>query len=219
MEKLNTQNAVIIDTETTGLDDKSEIVEITVISAASGDVLFHSLVRPSSWIPNEATAIHGITNSKVSNAPRFVQVIEPLFHAIQDSEIITYNADFDSRLFIQSYERSDQLTTCEIRQCYFALKFAMLKATCAMNWYAEFFGEWDESHGGYKWQSLSNACAQQGVITSDLIPHSSADDCEMTRRLIDVVNLHIQSELDNELAFEAHQDAQTDAFLTRRSGR
>lgn len=188
MEKLNTQNAVIIDTETTGLDDKSEIVEITAISAASGDVLFHSLVRPTSYIPSEATAIHGITNSKVSNAPRFVQIIEPLFNAIQDSEIIIYNSDFDSRLFIQSYELSDHVTTCEMRQCYFALKYAMLKATCAMDWYAEFFGEWNDFHDDYKWQSLSNACAQQGVNTSDLIPHSSADDCEMTRRLIHVVN-------------------------------
>lgn len=188
MEKLNVSNAVIIDTETTGLDENAEIVEITAISASFGNVLFHSLVRPTSLIPEDATAIHGITNSKVANAPRFPQILESLFQAIQDSEIIIYNADFDSRLFIQSYERSNCLTTCEIRQCYFALKYDMLKATCAMNWYAEFFGEWNDARESYKWQSLSNACSQQGVNTSDLIPHSSADDCEMTRRLIHSVN-------------------------------
>ncbi len=61
-------------------------------------------------------------------------------------------------------------------------------AVCAMTWYAEFFGEWNYSCNAPKWQSLTNACAQQDVDVSDLNAHRALADCEMTRRLINAVN-------------------------------
>ncbi|MEF1296078.1 3'-5' exonuclease, partial [Vibrio parahaemolyticus] len=45
-----------------------------------------------------------------------------------------------------------------------------------------------------KWQSLSNACAQQNVDVSDLTAHRALADCEMTRRLIHAVNSQIENQ-------------------------
>uniref|UniRef100_UPI00372D0228 3'-5' exonuclease n=1 Tax=Vibrio cholerae TaxID=666 RepID=UPI00372D0228 len=106
MKKLELENAFILDTETTGLDSKSQIVELTAICAKSGELIYSSLVRPQGFIPAEATRIHGITNSDVADAPTFLDIIYPLSLALRNRTGIIYNADFDSRMFIQSYERN-----------------------------------------------------------------------------------------------------------------
>ena len=51
-------NCAILDTETTGLYDDAEIVEISIIDE-NGGVLLDTLVKPLKPIPAEATAIHG----------------------------------------------------------------------------------------------------------------------------------------------------------------
>ncbi|EKO3430534.1 3'-5' exonuclease [Vibrio fluvialis] len=188
MEKMNVANTVIIDTETTGLDDSAQIIELTAVCAQSGTVLFSSLLRPTGWIPEEATAIHGITNADVSKAPRFVDIIEPLFGAIAFRDAIMYNSDFDSRMFIQSYERSYQLTSRKLRFQYGMLKQKLLNARCAMRWYAEFYGAVNPLYGSFAWQRLTAACTQQNIDVSDLTAHRALADCEMTRRLIHAVN-------------------------------
>ncbi|ELA9868094.1 3'-5' exonuclease, partial [Vibrio parahaemolyticus] len=68
MKKLSTQNAIILDTETTGLDSQAEIVEFTAICAHTGKVIVNELVKPTCSIPAEATAIHGITDEDVKDA-------------------------------------------------------------------------------------------------------------------------------------------------------
>ncbi|MDE1333348.1 3'-5' exonuclease [Vibrio aestuarianus] len=193
MQTLSLENAVILDTETTGLDDKAQIVEISAICAVTGSVLFNSLVRPSSWIPSEATAIHGITNSDVSRSPSFVDVILPLFSALSDRDFVIYNNDFDTRLFIQSYELNKQITSKSLRLSYQALKQKFIDSRCAMRWYAEFYGQLDDCRDGYRWQSLVNACNQQNIDVSDLNAHRALADCEMTRRLIHAVNAKIEA--------------------------
>lgn len=53
-------NRLFIDTETTGLGDDAEIVEICIIDS-HGFILLNTLVKPTKPIPDEAIAIHGIT--------------------------------------------------------------------------------------------------------------------------------------------------------------
>nr|MBF4253647.1 3'-5' exonuclease [Vibrio anguillarum] len=50
-----------------------------------------------------------------------------------------------------------------------------------------------DSRTSYRWQSLTNACKQQGVDVSDLSAHRALADCEMTRRLIHAVNAKIEA--------------------------
>jgi len=60
-------DALIIDTETTGLDDQAQIVQIGVIDLA-GNVLLDALVRPSIPIPPAAVAVHHIGDEAVMHA-------------------------------------------------------------------------------------------------------------------------------------------------------
>ncbi|MCS0330882.1 3'-5' exonuclease [Vibrio diabolicus] len=192
MKKLVTQNAVIIDTETTGLGSDAEIVEFTAICAQTGQVLVNELVKPMCSIPAEATAIHGITDEDVKDAPDFHIVFSMYFlPKLNGRSIIVYNADYDARLILQSLAKhcNDAYVSSVQELLFFSGPLLSFSGPqCAMLWYAEFWGDWNDCHGDYKWQSLTNACAQQGVDVSDLTAHRALADCEMTRRLIHAVN-------------------------------
>ncbi|EKO3911247.1 3'-5' exonuclease [Vibrio fluvialis] len=173
-------NAVILDTETTGLDSSARIVEISLIDAESGLTLYSGLVNPMIQIPAEATAIHGITNEDVADKPTFDVVWNEIKDFLFEQHVIVYNFDYDYRLIKQSLSDFDYPLANLIH--FFG------GGLCAMAWYAEFYGDWNDFHECYKWQRLTIACAQQNIDVSDLTAHRALADCEMTRRLIHAVN-------------------------------
>jgi DNA polymerase III subunit epsilon len=90
---LTENNWCILDTETTDLK-QAQIVQIAVIN---GHNEWHTLVKPTIPISEEAIAIHGITNEAVEYAPTFDQVFLQLMRRIGGRDLIIYNAEFDLR--------------------------------------------------------------------------------------------------------------------------
>ncbi|ELL7183001.1 3'-5' exonuclease [Vibrio cholerae] len=180
MQALNLDNAIILDTETTGLDSDARIVEVSIIDAQTGIKLYSSLVNPLCSISPEVTAIHGITNDMVIDMPTFDKVWNDIKGYLSDSVIYVYNLDFDYRMFAQSLRP-------------FGYPVANLfhffgGGVCVMRWYANFYGSLCGNDVTPRFQRLTNACYQQDVDTSDLTAHRALADCEMTRRLINAVN-------------------------------
>ncbi|BCC80200.1 MULTISPECIES: 3'-5' exonuclease [Bacillus] len=60
----NKSNFLVLDTQTTGLGETDEIVEIAVTDL-DGKTLLNTLVKPTVPISDDATMIHGITNKMV----------------------------------------------------------------------------------------------------------------------------------------------------------
>jgi DNA polymerase-3 subunit epsilon len=83
-------DGVVLDTETTGLDETAEIVQIGVL-ALDGTILLNETVKPSGPIPAEATAVHGITDEMVADKPRFSDVFPILADLTRDKMVVTYN--------------------------------------------------------------------------------------------------------------------------------
>ena len=188
MEKLNLTHALILDTETTGLDFNAEIVEISLIDAMSGDVVFTSLVNPCDPIPAQAQAIHGISNDDVRSSTNFKLVWEQIEPLLAGKSLIIYNAEYDIRVICQTLLRfCSSVYVLEVQE------ILMEKSHCAMLWYADFYAEINPYYSNYKWQSLTNACRQQGIDTSDLTAHRALADCEMTRRLVHAVNSKLEA--------------------------
>lgn len=142
---LDDPNVVILDTETTGLEDGARIVDIAVVTGA-GDVLLDTLVDPGEPIPAEASAIHGITDAMVAGAPTFAEVLPMLAGAVTGRRVLAYNLGFD-----------------EGRLRY---EFGLLGVDAdgwlaAARWedamvpYSDWVGEWSEWHGNYRWQRLN----------------------------------------------------------------
>ncbi len=154
------------DTETTGLEDDSAIVSMGIVDQ-SGNVLLDTLINPCVPIPGDATAIHGVTDEMVANAPTFAQVYPQIRAALMGKRWVIYNSGYDvPRL---DYE-------CWRWGLLFPAPMAEWKAHtwqprwciedevhCAMLQYADYYGDWSEYHGNNKWQKLSNAAQQMGI--------------------------------------------------------
>jgi DNA polymerase-3 subunit epsilon len=96
---------VFLDTETTGLDGSSEVIEIAIVDRA-GTVLVDSLVRPSAAIPAVATSIHGISDQDVASAPTWDELYPRISSICCNRRVIVYNAEYDFRLVRQSCVRA-----------------------------------------------------------------------------------------------------------------
>lgn len=165
--------ALILDTETTGLHD-GEICQIAVINC-NGETLLNTLVKPVNGIPEGATAIHGITNEMVAAAPRWSEVVPQLMSFINGSDLVVYNALYDRRMFHQSDEAAN-LPRAEWR--------SIARWHCAMEKYAEYWGDWNDYHQSYRWQKLTDACWQQRIPDPDAPAHSALGDCLRTLALL-----------------------------------
>ncbi|MCK8542057.1 3'-5' exonuclease [Yersinia ruckeri] len=166
-------NCLILDTETTGLGDDAEIVEITIIDC-TGKILLDTLVKPIKTISAAATAIHGITNEMVAAAPTWREIHWQFMVLTNDRTLLIYNALFDTRLIFQ---------TAAANNCQFLGKKYILEAECVMEAYAEYFGERDRKRNKYKWQRLNNAAKQQGVVIEGAA-HRALSDCKTTLGII-----------------------------------
>jgi DNA polymerase-3 subunit epsilon len=96
---------VFLDTETTGLDGNSEVIEIAIVDRA-GNVLVDSLVKPAEVIPAVATAIHGISDLDVASAPTWDDLYPRVASICCDRRVVVYNAEFDFRIVRQSCQRA-----------------------------------------------------------------------------------------------------------------
>lgn len=162
---------LVLDTETTGLHD-GEIVQIAIIDSA-GNVLLDTLVRPRFPIPPDATRIHGITNAMVVSAPTWTQVSPQILNLLYGRDLIVYNAVYDRKMMHQSAEKAG-LPKIEWKE--------ITRWHCAMEAFAEVYGDWNDYRQSYRWQKLTTAAAYYGLSVQDA--HSALGDCLMTLAVI-----------------------------------
>lgn len=91
---------IVLDTETTGLkvQDKHKIVEFGAVELIDRKITgrkLHFYINPERDIPEEVISVHGITNEKVANSPKFNEVAKEIVDFIKGAEILAHNADFD----------------------------------------------------------------------------------------------------------------------------
>lgn len=99
-------DAVIVDTETTGLLAKSnvEVIELAAISM-KGKVVYQSLFKPRHKIPQRVIKIHGITNEDVKSSPLFAQQAQDIVTALHGRTIVTFNARFDREVIGRTFKQ------------------------------------------------------------------------------------------------------------------
>ncbi|MEO5685465.1 MAG: exonuclease domain-containing protein [Chitinophagaceae bacterium] len=88
----------IVDIETTGGHAMANgITEIAIVLHNGREVegRFHSMINPRVSIPRHISALTGITNEMVYDAPGFEQVADRIFHLLQDRIFVAHNVNFD----------------------------------------------------------------------------------------------------------------------------
>jgi CBS domain-containing protein len=93
-------DAVVLDTETTGLDaGKARLLEVAVVRIAGGRAdpasTWCRLVQPGEPIPSAATAIHGIDAARLTDAAAFAQLWPELAAQIGERIVIGHTVGFD----------------------------------------------------------------------------------------------------------------------------
>jgi DNA polymerase-3 subunit epsilon len=164
-------NPLYLDTETTGRELNSEIIEISIIDDAE-QVVLESLVKPTRPIPLDVMRIHGITNEMVKDAPNWM-VVWPRVRDVLAGRIVgIYNADFDMRLIRQTLEK-------------FRMPWSPpqnFSSFCIMKLYAQFRGEWNARSRSYRWHSLEDAGRQCRIPLPN--SHRAQDDSLLARAVL-----------------------------------
>lgn len=171
--RIMAKSPLVLDTETTGIGADAEIVEIAVLDS-DGQTMLNTLIRPTLAIPEEATAVHGITNEEVASCRAFDAIIEPLADLLEGRHLVIYNVDFDMKMMNQSL-RARRAAIPDWR----ALQ---VQPFDAMIHYAEWYGEKNDWNS-WKWQKLSDAAEQCGIEPPPDL-HRARADCELTLRVM-----------------------------------
>lgn len=101
----------IFDLETTGTNvAKDRIVEICILKV-NPDASRESktwLVNPEMLIPKESTAVHGITDEDVKNAPKFKEIAPKIMEMVAGSDLGGFNSNrFDVPLLAEELLRAE----------------------------------------------------------------------------------------------------------------
>ena len=158
---------LILDTETTGrYPETSEAVSVALIQS-DGRALLNTLCKPLHPIPDEAIAIHHITNEMVKNVLPFPA--ELLAELVKDRHVIIYNRSYDVGILHTSTNRAN---------LPYVDWWKIAHWHCAMEGFAEVFGDWNSYRHNYRWQKLSTAAAYYNIVQEDA--HGALVDCQTT---------------------------------------
>ncbi|WP_394242101.1 exonuclease domain-containing protein [Halopseudomonas laoshanensis] len=181
-------DSLVLDCETCGLGEAAEIIEISIMTMG-GVLLFNSLIKPSLPIPEETTAVHGITDDMVTNAPSWPDVHDKVWELIKGRRVLAYSAAFDfGRLDVMARLYGLDCPTVSSRT---AGRIELSDGTsweCVMQAYAQLWQEPTasaQSADGWRWKALTEACRAQGIPVGRA--HRALEDCLMTQALVNAM--------------------------------
>ncbi|HGS4617171.1 TPA: exonuclease domain-containing protein [Vibrio cholerae] len=162
------ENPLFLDSETTGIDDKAQILELA-ISDAQGSILLETRLLPTVPIHREAEDIHGITAESLTNSPTWPDVSAQVQKILCGRSLIIFNADFDTRMLRQTSAAFGEPVEW-VRE---------LKVHCAMYLAADTFGPTNR-HGsislasavdaaGIEWRGAAHGAVADTLTTVDLV--------------------------------------------------
>lgn len=156
---------LIFDTETTGLNEDAEAIELGIIDQ-DGNCLFSSLFKPENPVSQKITQLTGITNKMLKDAPLFKDKVQEILAIVKDSVLIAFNNGFDMRVIQQTFDRYG----IEVE-----FKSVIKEAIDAMAYAKEKL----PNEASYK---LINLCTRLGISESQ--DHRAIGDCQLTLAMI-----------------------------------
>lgn len=100
---------VFFDTETTGISPKKD--RVAEFAAIKTDMKYnvvevlHLYINPQIPMPEEAAAVHGLTDEFLADKPTFEEVAEQIIDFMQDTDAIAHNSNYDEGMLNAEFER------------------------------------------------------------------------------------------------------------------
>lgn len=104
------ENYVVFDLETTAIDHKQEIIEVSAIKIHNKEIIdtFSYLIKPPSLISHISTSITGITNHMVADCPSIRQILPQFIDFIDSHILVGHNiASYDLPIISDLCEKSN----------------------------------------------------------------------------------------------------------------
>lgn len=159
LDALFREGFVVLDTETTGLSTRDEVIEVGVVDSTGAPLLETKVFPRSGRVPAASTRIHGYTLADLRGAPSWPEVMGELERVLAGRRVLAWNAPFDERMVAQSTRLWD-------------LRSELRGFECAMRAYASV-----RSVAGAV--RLQRAAMIEGVLAGDQA-HTSLEDARLT---------------------------------------
>ena len=162
------QDYVVVDIETTGSWGRGDrITEIGAVKLRNHCIIdeWHSLINPQRTIPQRITALTGITNMMVRDAPIFAEIADSFMTFMGDAIFAAHSVNFDYGFIAGEYERLGQ-----------RFRFPKICTCAGMR----------RSHPGHKSYSLANLCATYRIELED--HHRALCDARAAAQLLNLIN-------------------------------
>ncbi len=154
-------NCLLLDLETTSTGGETEdVIEIALLSI-DGTEQYHSLIHTDIPIHPHATAINGITNALLVQAPTFVDVWQHVSPLLGDRDIVAYHMDFDRRILTTQANAQHVLFPHSFWHCLMRMYMAV-------------------TADGSRYR-LEDACRRYGIEPSN---HRAVADAQAARHLL-----------------------------------
>ena len=155
---------IVFDTETTGLSFQSgdrlvEIGCVELVNRVETGETFHVYLNPQRPVPPEASAVHGLTDTFLSDKPLFGAQVDALLAFVSDAPLIAHNAGFDFSFLNGELVRAGRA----------AIDLSRMVDTLAMA---------RSRHPGAK-HTLDALCSRYGVDRSHRVLHGALLDAQL----------------------------------------
>lgn len=166
---------IVIDTETTGMGEEDQVIELAAISQDIPGGRYHFMVRPSVPVHVEARATHHISPRQLECCADAAAWRETLDNMMLLGPVVFHNAEFDKRLIRQTWAD-------------IALPPVICTWRCALHLWPE-----APSHSNQVlryWRDL------EPVIRTGLPPHRALPDAAVTAAIVqDMLRTHTLEQL------------------------
>jgi DNA polymerase-3 subunit epsilon len=167
------------------------------------------LINPTVPVPEEARAVHGITDEDLANAPRFEDIAEEVLALLEKRIPVAYNAGFDQRFLRAEFERVKNRINVELPP---AIRDDVVWID-PLVWVREVF-KYEEGS-----RKLTDVTEKLGIELGQA--HRAADDAVATGKVLLMLAKDMPTTYGEliriQTQYEAHQEAEQLTWRPRRS--
>lgn len=167
IEKCDPSKIIVLDTETTGVDKKSdELLQVSIIDGY-GNTLLDTYVKPlEKKIWEGAMKVNHISPEMVENAPTIKDLAPKILEIVNGADkVITYNGEFDLAFL-------NRLAGVELKEDQEHID--------TMFRFSKFKGDWSNYYHSYKWYRLTDVAEMINFDFSEEDAHNSLGDVKAT---------------------------------------
>lgn len=103
---------VVLDTETTGVDDDARIIDIAIVSM-TGEVLFSALLDPGVRLSEKVAELTGITDEMLAGKWTFNFVAPGLSTLLEGKKVVCWNVSFDKARLYHEFGLTSYRVNCD----------------------------------------------------------------------------------------------------------